>query len=40
MNTKVIGIGNRIMMDDAIGIRVLEELEEDGYIGKTNYYSF
>lgn len=29
MNTKVIGIGNRIMMDDAIGIRVLEELEED-----------
>ena len=29
MNTKVIGIGNRIMMDDAIGIRVLEELEEE-----------
>lgn len=29
MDIKVVGIGNRIMKDDSIGIRVLEELQED-----------
>ncbi|EQB87840.1 hydrogenase maturation protease [Clostridium punense] len=29
MDIKVVGIGNRIMKDDSIGIKVLEELQED-----------
>jgi len=29
MSAKVIGIGNRIMMDDAVGIKIIEELEQE-----------